>query len=175
VSEENTNTTIPAMLSPGEPLISEDTAKKFQAFADEILSNNPEESEDVVEAVEPEEKLAEEVKPEEEPAPEADANVILAEEPVEELPAITHVENGVIGTGTVKKKSTAKKTEPKVEGEDPGNTLAVYSLKNLHWPGVGSLLRGYSVIPAKTAEKWVSRNKNVRLATPEEVAEEFGK
>jgi hypothetical protein len=174
VSEENTNTTIPAMLSPGEPLISEDTAKKFQAFADEILNNAPEESEDVIEAVEPEEKLAEEVKPEDKPAPEAETNVILAEEPVEELPAITYVENGVIGTGTVKKKATAKKTQPEVE-EDPGNTLAVYSLKNLHWPGVGSLLRGYSVIPAKTAEKWVSRNKNVRLATPEEVAEEFNK
>lgn len=174
MSEENTNTTIPAMLAPGEPLISEDTAKKFQAFADEILNNAPEESEDVIEAVEPEEKLAEEVKPEDKTAPEADVNVILAEEPVEELPAITIVENGVIGTGTVKKKAPAKKTEPEVE-EDPDNTLAVYSSKNLHWPGVGSLPRGYSVIPAKTAEKWVSRNKNVRLATPEEVAEEFNK
>lgn len=164
MSEENTNTTIPATLSPGEPLISEDTAKKFQAFADEIINNTPEESEEVVEASEPEEELVEENEP----------NVILAAEPTEDQPALTQVANGVIGSGVVKKKTT-KKTEPKVEEEDLGDTLAVFSSRNLHWPGVGSLLRGYSVIPAKIAEKWVSRNKNVRLATPEEVAEGFTK
>jgi hypothetical protein len=120
----------------------------------------------------PVEEVAE-VAPVVEEAPAPEPEVILAEEPAEELQALTPVENGVIGTGTVKRKAPAKKAEPQVVEES--NTIAVYSEKNLHWPGVGSLLRGYSILPASVADKWVSRNRNVRLATPEEIAQEFGK
>jgi hypothetical protein len=120
----------------------------------------------------PVEEVAE-VAPVVEEAPAPEPEVILAEEPAEELQALTPVENGVIGTGTVKRKAPAKKAEPQVVEES--NTIAVYSSKNLHWPGVGSLLRGYSILSASVADKWVSRNRNVRLATPEEIAQEFGK
>lgn len=120
----------------------------------------------------PVEEVAE-VAPVVEQAPASEPEVILAEEPAEELQALTPVENGIIGTGTVKRKAPAKKAEP--EAVEESNTVAVYSAKNLHWPGVGSLLRGYSILPASVADRWVSRNRNVRLATPEEIAQEFGK
>jgi hypothetical protein len=69
----------------------------------------------------------------------------------------------------------AKEPKKKVVKEAPvAKTVAVYSSKNLHWAGVGSLIRGYSIVSEAAAEKWIAKSSNVRLATPEEVAKEFG-
>jgi hypothetical protein len=69
----------------------------------------------------------------------------------------------------------AKEPKKKAVKEEPAvKTVAVYSGKNLHWAGVGSLVRGYSIVSEAVAEKWIAKSSNVRLATPEEVAKEFG-
>ena len=99
-------------------------------------------------------------------------DVVVSPEPVEEAPAIVPVENGVIGTGKTakKKKATVKKgdTSP-VEDK-----VALHSTRNVSWTGVGKVYRGYNIVTESAAEKWLTRD-HVRLATPEEIKQEFGK
>jgi hypothetical protein len=52
-------------------------------------------------------------------------------------------------------------------------TVAIYSTKNVNWEGVGKVVSGYNIVSKAQAEKWLTR-KHIRLATPEEVAQEFG-
>lgn len=51
--------------------------------------------------------------------------------------------------------------------------VAVFSPRNIVWEGVGRLRTGYNLVGPASAEKWLSR-PGVRIATPEEVAKEFG-
>ena len=53
-------------------------------------------------------------------------------------------------------------------------TVAVHSTKNVSWSEVGKVYRGYNIVTPQQAEKWLTRN-HIRLATPEEVAKEFGR
>ena len=62
----------------------------------------------------------------------------------------------------------------KEEEEQPTDKVAVYSLKNLSWNGVGTLNRGYSILTKEESEKWL-KHKAVRKATPREVATHYGK
>jgi hypothetical protein len=52
--------------------------------------------------------------------------------------------------------------------------VAIYSLRNLNWTGVGEINKGYNIVTAEDAEKWIT-NKSVRPATPEEVKRAYGK
>jgi len=52
--------------------------------------------------------------------------------------------------------------------------VAVYSLGNLHWQGVGQLITGYNIVSKESSEKWLTLKK-VRSATPEELANYYGK
>lgn len=88
-----------------------------------------------------------------------------------DVPAMGVVTNGVIGATVLKpeakkaaKKAPAKKAE----------TVAIYSTKNVTWNGVGKVYRGYNIVEKDAAEKWLTRD-HCRIATPEEVAKEFGK
>lgn len=94
--------------------------------------------------------------------------VIKADEPVESQPAISDVADGVIGSGTSKKKPAAPKIQ-KPEGEK----VALFSEKNIYWEGVGRISKGYNILEADIAEKWLGRSY-IRLATPEEIKQEFG-
>jgi hypothetical protein len=82
---------------------------------------------------------------------------------------ITAVSDGVIGTGTVKRKAPVVKTQVQTTQDK----VAIHSTKNVSWPGVGKIQKGYNIVTKEQAEKWLSRN-HVRSATPEEVAQEFG-
>lgn len=86
--------------------------------------------------------------------------------------AIGTVKNGVIGSGKVDKqdKDAAKKN---VKPKQDANKVAVYSTKNVDWPGVGRVSKGYNIVTRDQAEKWSTRS-HIRIATPEEVAGEFG-
>ncbi len=53
------------------------------------------------------------------------------------------------------------------------NKVAVFSTKNVNWPGVGSVVKGYNIVSQENADKWATRS-HIRIATPEEVAQEFG-
>jgi hypothetical protein len=87
----------------------------------------------------------------------------------EMVSGITSVSDGVIGTGVVRRQPKVQKLIPeKIEEK-----VAVYSTKNVSWPGIGKVQKGYNIVTKEQAEKWLSRN-HVRTATPEEVAQEFG-
>jgi hypothetical protein len=100
-------------------------------------------------------------------------NVIIAPSfASSEVPAMGIVENGVIGATVFKpepKKSAAKKSAAK-----KAETVAIYSTKNVTWNGVGKVYRGYNIVEKNAADKWLTRD-HCRIATPEEVAKEFGK
>jgi hypothetical protein len=90
---------------------------------------------------------------------------------VEEVPALGSVGDGAIGATTAARppRSSKKKAEaPVVE------KVAIHSTKNVTWQGVGKVYRGYNIVTKDAADQWLTRS-HVRLATPEEVAKEFGK
>lgn len=100
-------------------------------------------------------------------------NVIGSTEAVtkeEPKSSIVNLQSGAIGSGSADRpaKKSSKKQEPKEE------TVAIHSTRNVTWSEVGKVYRGYNIVPKSAAEKWVTRD-HIRLATPEEVAKEFGK
>jgi hypothetical protein len=154
---------VPAVLQEGEPIISAEKAEEVKAVIEEIPAANAEEA--------VEEPVVEDVKPVEAEEPK---NVISSGsqntgKPVEEVAGITSVENGVIGTGKVARKPKAATAKETAKPEK----VAVYSTKNVTWPNVGKVYRGYNIVTKEQADKWLTRG-HVRLATPEEVAKEFG-
>jgi hypothetical protein len=66
------------------------------------------------------------------------------------------------------------KTDKVLKPENEENTVAIYSSKNVSWPGVGKVLKGYNIVTKAISEKWLQRD-HIRIATPEEVARDFGK
>lgn len=94
-----------------------------------------------------------------------------AYEAPEEVQALGSVAAGVIGATTAPKTS-AKKKPTKVAAKK--DTVALYSTKNVTWAGVGKVYRGLNIVEKDAAEKWTTRS-HIRVATPEEVAKEFGK
>ena len=64
--------------------------------------------------------------------------------------------------------------EPVVKEKTPTEKVAIYSLRNMSWNGVGELTKGYNIVTVEEAEKWAT-NRSVRTATPEEVKRAYGK
>jgi hypothetical protein len=89
----------------------------------------------------------------------------------EEIQGIGSVSNGVIGV--TKAPRTYKKSAP-APAKKQEKTVAVYSTKNVSWSGVGKVQRGYNIVTPEQAEQWATRD-HIRIATPEEVAREFGR
>jgi DNA-binding protein H-NS len=169
---------IPAMLQPGEPLISIELAEKYTAAVKE--------QKEKAEKSKPEPVVEAESELEQEPEPElAVDKPVLAEEPSnvitsgsqrsgkpkEEVAGLVSITNGVIGTGSVKPKP---KAGVKVNPKPKEDKVAVYSSKNVTWNGVGKVYKGYNIVTEEVANKWLTRD-HIRLATPAEVAQEFGK
>jgi hypothetical protein len=77
--------------------------------------------------------------------------------------------SGAIGSATAKSSAVSPKKSKDVKSEK----VAVHSQKNVSWTGVGKLYRGYNIVTSKAAAIWTTKSY-VRLATPEEVAREFG-
>jgi len=99
------------------------------------------------------------------------AQAIVTPEPAAEKPGLAYVANGVLGSTKVAKsepKPVVKKAAKKEE------TVAVYSSRNVTWNGVGKVYTGYNIVSKSAADQWVKRD-HIRLATPEEVAREYGK
>jgi len=78
------------------------------------------------------------------------------------------VANDAIGSMSAENANVATKSEPvgKV-------TVAIHSTKNVNWGGVGKVVKGYNIVSKQQADQWLTR-KHIRLATPEEVAQEYG-
>jgi hypothetical protein len=60
------------------------------------------------------------------------------------------------------------------ETKKPKEKVALFSIGNIHWNGVGTLEKGYNIVTKEESVKWLTR-KNVREATPQEVAKHYGK
>jgi hypothetical protein len=158
MSENTNNENItPATLESGEAVIPK-----------EYVENNKDAINELVE------KYKESVKdlPKPKEAKEADEeSLIISPKPAEEKPALGFVENGVMGSTTVL--AAAKKPAPEPKKKDKKDIVAVYSTRNVTWSGVGKVYIGYNIVSKEAAEKWSTRD-HIRIATPEEVATEYG-
>ena len=82
------------------------------------------------------------------------------------------VSNDIIGSNVPPKDAVdinLSKAPAKAENE----TVAIHSTKNVVWEGVGKVEKGYNILKKSEAEKWLTRG-HTRIATPEEVAREYG-
>jgi hypothetical protein len=50
---------------------------------------------------------------------------------------------------------------------------ALFSTKNVYWPGVGKIAKGYNIVKKDFATKWLTLDY-IREASPEEISREFG-
>jgi hypothetical protein len=111
------------------------------------------------------EKYKEAVKAQEE------RNEVISSDKLATSPNLSVVSNeeNVIGSGSANKKEVSK---PKTTKEK--ETVAIYSTRNVTWSEVGKVYRGYNIVSKEASEKWATRD-HIRIATPEEVARDFGK
>jgi hypothetical protein len=123
----------------------------------------------VVEEVTPEPVKAEE-SPTEEPTAITTSDFGKSEA---EVQAVGSVANGAIGVTTAPK-STPKPVKKAVAKQVKEETVAIHSTRNVTWEGVGKVYRGYNIVSKSAADQWLTRS-HIRIATPEEVAKEFGK
>lgn len=105
-----------------------------------------------------EEPVAEAV---EEPAKEE--SIIVAEEPIE-APAPAHHDDKNVFISASAEKEPKKKPATKEET----SKVAIFSEKNLFWEGVGRVIRGYNIVEADAAEKWLTKD-GIRKATKDEI------
>lgn len=107
---------------------------------------------------------------EEEVAKTEGVNVITSPDPVPSEPALAPVKDGAIGSSSKKPSTKAPAKKKAVVSEEK---VAVFSERNLSWSGLGKVYRGYNIVSKKDSIQWVTLGA-VRLATPEEIKEEFG-
>jgi hypothetical protein len=141
---------LPAKLVDGESIIPEEKIEEVKAVVADLIKNKS-------------------VKEDEE----ASEDVITAPVPEDLVPGLGPVANGVMGTSLM-----SKTEKPKVSTNKPklgdGDKVAVFSTRNVSWSEIGSKVnRGYNIMKKETADKWLTKDF-IRLATPEEVAKEFG-
>ncbi len=121
-------------------------------------------------------EVKEDVKPiveQKEDAPKVEQVTVTAPSyPVKEVQAVGPVANGAIGVTKVEKVEKKVVTPTKKNSSD--DKVAIFSTKNVTWSEVGKVYRGYNIVTKEAADKWLTRD-HVRIATPEEVAKEFGK
>lgn len=89
-----------------------------------------------------------------------------------EVQAVGAVAGGAIGVASTPRPAAKKAAPSKKKAAQ--DTVAIHSTKNVTWPGVGKVYTGYNIVEKDIADQWLTRS-HVRLATPEEVAKEFGK
>lgn len=79
---------------------------------------------------------------------------------------ISFDDNGVLGSSRANNKNTATKTEL-------DNKVAVFSTKNILINNVGKINKGYNIVSQAKADL-LEKYDFTRIATPEEVAREYG-
>jgi len=83
------------------------------------------------------------------------------------------LDSGAIGSKAADKDATVA-AEQKGDGKSVlDDKVALHSTRNVNWPGVGKVVKGYNIVSAVAAERWLTRS-HVREATPEEIAKEYG-
>jgi hypothetical protein len=140
---------VPANLVEGETIIPEEKFEEFKTAVDEVIKS----------------KSVKET-------PTTD-DVITAPVPDQVVPGLGPVADGVMGSSLVSKTEKPKVSTSKSKASDT-DKVAIFSTKNVTWSEIGSkVYRGYNIVKPEIADKWLTKGF-VRLATPEEVAKEFG-
>jgi hypothetical protein len=142
--------------------------------------NNPVEEEKIDAPVETiEAPVVEEVTPEPakvEEAPAVEEQAVVGTDSfarsTSEVQAVGSVADGAIGVASTPRPVAKKATPSKKKAAE--DTVALYSTKNVTWPGVGKVYTGYNVVDKAASEQWLTRS-HIRVATPDEVAKAFGK
>jgi hypothetical protein len=149
VSENNilkNNDVAPAQLQDGENLIPHPLVEKYNEYVKDLNDKSAE-------------------------ANEADGNDVISSNNAATNPNPSVVLNSADVIGS----SVASKKEEHISRTDKKkDVIAVYSTKNVTWSGVGEVSKGYNIVTRQAAEKWATRD-HIRIATPEEVARDFGK
>jgi hypothetical protein len=140
---------VPAILVEGETIIPQEKFEEFETAVNEVIK-----SKSVKEA----------------PATE---DVIVAPTTDQVVPGLGPVADGVMGSSLVSKTEKPKVSTSKSKTSD-ADKVAIFSSKNVTWSEIGSkVYRGYNIVKPEIADKWLTKDF-IRLATPEEVAKEFG-
>lgn len=108
----------------------------------------------------------------EEPAVEEQEVIGKPQYDAETVTGVGPLETGAIGV--TQQKREPKRPAPKPKKENTEEKVALHSTRNVTWPEVGKVYRGYNVVSKTAADKWLTRD-HIRIATPEEVAKAFGK
>jgi hypothetical protein len=151
-----------------EPVVEDEKAEEI---LEELTENAPEVPETKVEEVAEElgitASVAENMTVVEENSVIGSTKNVTKEEPKS---SVVNLKSGAIGSGSADRpaKKSTQKAKPK---ED---TVAIHSTRNVTWNEVGKIYRGYNIVSKTAGDKWLTRD-HTRLATPEEVAREFGK
>jgi hypothetical protein len=166
MSENNNleaNEVSPAQLSEGEALIPHELVGKYEEAVRELNEKAENLAAEGIKVSRPKEAL------------ESDSDNIIGSKGTRKkggvkTPGLAPVHNGALGSSKVEKINKEKPDYIKPETEK----VALHSTKNVYWNDLGEIKRGYNIVRKDRAEKWLTRS-HVRLATPEEVAKEFGK
>lgn len=144
--ENESNNVVLAKLEDGEALIPHELVEKYKEAVEELKNKHIEDSK------------------------ESEINNVISFDKLATSPNPSVVSNddNVIGSGSAERKEAVKQ-EPAIEKEK----VAVYSTKNVNWSGVGQVSKGYNIVTKQASEKWATRD-HIRIATPEEVAGEYG-
>ena len=95
--------------------------------------------------------------------------------PKTEKDVVGQLDSGAIGVTTQKiQPKKVASSNSKTSAKKKADKVAIYSERNVSWTEVGKVYRGYNIVTQAQADKWLTRS-HCRLATPEEVAKEFGK
>lgn len=95
--------------------------------------------------------------------------------PKTEKDVVGQLDSGAIGVTTQKiQPKKVASSDGKASQKKKEDKIAIYSERNVSWTDVGKVYRGYNIVTQAQADKWLTRS-HCRLATPEEVAKEFGK
>lgn len=138
---------------------------------DIVLEETPVSEDDLIDGIVEEDALVvEEPKIEKAPVKKPEIITTPSYSGSEEVQALGTVADGVIGAT---KKPKAKKAPAVKTQTAEEEKVAIYADKNYYWGPAGKIYRGYNIISKAKADLWLTK-AGVRLATPEEVAKEFG-
>jgi len=154
-----------AQLADGESMINHDLINLYEEAVKELSQSTETLDESYIKVSKPTEM------------PEADKNNIIGSSGTQKpggakKPAIVPNNNGIISSGRADKLNAEKPNKP--QKQEKKETIAVFSSKNVTMAGIGKVYRGYNIVDKEAGEKWLQRD-HIRLATPEEIKEEFGK
>ena len=85
--------------------------------------------------------------------------------------SIGQIKTGAIG---ITDKPAATHHKEKITTQSKTADVAIHSTRNVVWPGVGKVEKGYNIVSKAVSKQWLKRD-HIRLVAPEELAREFGK